>query len=250
MNEDKFMGKADVYAKYRFDYPTAFLDYLYADVGFGNQSTIADIGAGTGLLSRQLLQRRGKVICVEPNDDMLGMAKKELADFDKARFVRASAENTGLEDHSVDFITVAQAFHWFDRELFKAECQRILKDSGMVVLVWNDKDIDSPLIKEIAQTNAKYRENFQGFSGGRELSPDAYADFFRDGTCEYRTFRNDRTEGEEELIGGCLSASDAPREGSANCQAFVLELRRIFKEYSENGALIVPQVTRSYAGHV
>jgi len=250
MNEDKFKGKADIYAKYRFDYPAAFLDYLYTDVGLGAQSTIADIGAGTGILSKQLLGRGSKVICVEPNGDMLGMARKGLADFNKATFVQASAENTGLENHCVGFVTVAQAFHWFDRELFKAECQRILKDTGKVVLVWNDKDVDSTLIKEIAEANAKYRENFEGFSGGREIGPDAYADFFRDGYCEYRIFRNDRTEGEEELVGGCLSASDAPKEGSANYQAFVLKLRRIFKKYSKNGELILPQVTRSYAGSV
>jgi len=250
MNEDKFTGKADIYAKYRFDYPAEFLDYLYTDVGFDAKSVIADIGAGTGILSKQLLQRRSKVICVEPNGDMLGAAKKELADFNNTRFVQASAENTELKDHCVDFITAAQAFHWFDRDLFKKECRRILKDDGKVVLVWNDKDVDSPLIKKIMEVNEKYHENFTGFSGGRGVNPNDYADFFKDGYCEHRIFRNDRTESEEELVGGCLSASYAPKEGSVNYRDFVLELRRIFKKYSKNGVLALPQVTRSYVGSV
>ena len=257
MNEDKFTGKANIYAKYRPNYPSAFLDYLYKDVGFNAQSVVADIGAGTGILSKQLLQRRSNVICVEPNDDMLGMATQELADFQNVQFVQASAENTGLRGHCVDFITVAQAFHWFDRKAFKAECQRILRSTtdgsangDKVVLVWNDKDLDSPLMQEIAEVNARYRENFEGFSGGREINPDAYADFFRNGHCEYKTFRNDRMQSEETLIGGCLSASDAPKEGSPNHQGFVSALRQIFKKHSENGLMALPQVTRSYVGRV
>jgi len=250
MNEEKFSGKADIYAKYRPDYPSAFLDYLYKEIGFNAKSIIADIGAGTGILSRQLLQRGSKVICVEPNKDMLVAAKKELDGFNKVRFIEASAENTGMESHCVDFVTVAQAFHWFDGKLFKTECQRILKDNGKVVLVWNNKDSDSPIIKEMAEVNAKYCKNFKGFSGGAKTGLEAYAGFFRDGNCEYKTFRNDKTENEEEFIGRCLTASYAPKESSENYQTFVRELQNIFKKYSKNGMLTLPQTTRSYIGNV
>ncbi|MCL2884822.1 MAG: class I SAM-dependent methyltransferase [Oscillospiraceae bacterium] len=250
MNEDKFTGKAAVYARYRFDYPAAFLEYLYTEVGFGASAAIADIGAGTGILSKQLLQRGGEVTCVEPNGDMLAAARKALAGFSKVRFVQASAENTGLENHCVHFVTAAQAFHWFDRALFKRECQRILQGNGMAVLVWNDWDTDSPITRDIAEVRAQYRENAEGSLRTREIDPAAYADFFREGRCEYRIFRNDRTEGEEALIGGCLSVSDAPKEGSQQYDAFVQALRGIFKTYSTNGVLTLPQVTRSYVSGV
>jgi len=255
MNEEKFTGKADIYAKYRPAYPDTFLDYLYTDIGFSAQSTIADIGAGTGILSKLLLQRHSRVICVEPNDDMMSMMKNALADFSKVRLVQASAEHTGLEDDCVDFVTVAQAFHWFDSTLFKTECQRILRlpargKSGKVVLVWNNKDMDSPVMQEIAEAHARYREGGAAVSAARKTSADGYADFFRNGRCVCKEFQNNFTQDEEALIGGCLSASDAPKDGTANYRDFVRELQRIFRLYSENGLLTVRQVTRSYVGDV
>lgn len=60
--------------------------------------------------------------------------------------------------------TVAQAFHWFDRDRFKAECQRILKLDGSVVLLWNSTDNNSPINIEIANINRRLCEKFDGYS--------------------------------------------------------------------------------------
>ena len=60
--------------------------------------------------------------------------------------------------------TVAQAFHWFDRDRFKAKCQRILKLDGSVVLLWNSTDNNSPINIEIANINRRLCEKFDGYS--------------------------------------------------------------------------------------
>ena len=69
-NTKKFTNKADKYVSSRPSYPTKLMDYLYNEVGFSDKSKIADIGAGTGIFTRQLLERKSDVIAVEPNDDM------------------------------------------------------------------------------------------------------------------------------------------------------------------------------------
>ena len=134
MNEDKFSGKAGLYAKYRPSYPDELINWLFERT---NAETIADIGAGTGIFTKCLLKKPWKITAVEPNDDMLSELGNSVGD--KISIVKASAENTGLSENSFDLITVAQAFHWFDKELFKAECKRILHPDGFLAVVFNSR---------------------------------------------------------------------------------------------------------------
>ena len=78
MNETRFNGIGDIYAKYRPSYPQAFIEYLYSDVGINKDSIIADIGSGTGILTKQLLEVGNKVLAVEPSDGMRLVAEVDL----------------------------------------------------------------------------------------------------------------------------------------------------------------------------
>ena len=118
MNIKKFDGKGENYSKYRPTYPKEFIDYINSIDGLNDDSIIADIGSGTGILSKQLLDIGKYVIAVEPNADMRVFAEHILGDYKNFTSVNATAENTTLNNHSVDLITVAQAFHWFDRDKF------------------------------------------------------------------------------------------------------------------------------------
>lgn len=250
MNENKFSGKADIYVQYRPTYPGAFIGYLYAEVGFAPASRIADIGAGTGIFSRLLLEKGSRVFCVEPNADMLRAARNGLGQFPDCEFVQASAENTGLPDKSVDFVTATQAFHWFDRARFKHECQRILKDGGKVMLAWNSRDADEEVTRENARINKLMCPKFAGFSGGSAEDPEAYADFFKDGRCEFRTFRNDLRFDREAFIGRCLSASYAPLPGASAYEEYRAKIAELFEKYSRDGILPMGNIVRSYVGEV
>jgi ubiquinone/menaquinone biosynthesis C-methylase UbiE len=153
---DKFSGKADVYSKSRPSYPTVFIDYLFSINSLNETSRVADIGSGTGILTRQLLERGVSVVAVEPNDDMRTKAEQDLKGFEHFTSTKGSAEETSLPDNSVDIVIAAQAFHWFDHEKFKLECKRILKQDRKVALVWNSRDSESSLIKENAEIFKKY----------------------------------------------------------------------------------------------
>lgn len=134
MNEEKFSGKAEIYDKYRPTYPTALINVLYNEIHGDENSRVADIGAGTGIFTKALLGKFRNVTAVEPNGDMYSVLRANLPDITA---VQNSAENTGLPQSSFDLITTAQAFHWFDKDMFRNECKRILKPNGKLAVIWN-----------------------------------------------------------------------------------------------------------------
>jgi len=252
MNEDRFTGRADVYKKYRSSYPRELIDYLYTEVGFSPESVVADIGSGTGIFSRLLLERGSRVTCVEPNEDMRRTAERDLTEaFPHFVSLEASAESTGLADKSMNFVTVAQAFHWFDRPLFHGECRRILKDGGQVVLVWNVRDYEHEMIQKDLTIRETYAIDTKGFAYAGGPPPDR-ADFFANGVCAEKTFRNDMLMDRETYVGTNLSRSYSPREDQhpEKYRGLVAALRALFDEYQKHGVIHFPQYTQVFYGRV
>lgn len=255
-NEERFTGKADIYKKFRSSYPQELISYLYSEIGFCKASVIADIGSGTGIFSRLLLEQGSHVCCVEPNDDMRRIAENDLGNicgFENFTSIKAPAENTGLQEGSIDFITVVQAFHWFNKDAFKSECRRILKHSGKAVLVWNIRDYESEIIKKDYVIRKKYCFDTNGL-GLTDTLKDYMnlTDFFQDKTCEERTFKNDLLMDRETYIGMNLSRSYSPNEDENpdKFHGLVKELNNLFDEYNTNGIIYFPQFTKSYIGKV
>lgn len=135
MNTENFTGKAEAYAIGRPGYPKAAIDYICSLVP--QDAVFADIGAGTGKFTVTLAERGYSVFAVEPNADMRGQLVITLAPFPKVEIMDGTAEVTTLPDHSVDVITVAHALHWFNLDAFRAECRRIIKPDGLVVVIYN-----------------------------------------------------------------------------------------------------------------
>ena len=250
-NTTRFTGIAAQYAKYRPSYGGALIDYLYGEVGFRRESVIADIGAGTGIFSKLLLERGSKVFCVEPNNDMLGAAKEFLSGYPAVQFIHAPAEEIPLPDKSVDFITTAQAFHWFDEERFKKECQRLLKTGGKAALIWNCEVFGWEAVDEGDEINRRYCPDYDRAlpRSRRGLYPD-HSNFFKNGVVEFKTFPNDYVMDEGNFIGRNLSSSYAPKENDANYAGYVAEFRKLFAKYSKDGVFTMPNEVQSYVGEV
>jgi 16S rRNA A1518/A1519 N6-dimethyltransferase RsmA/KsgA/DIM1 with predicted DNA glycosylase/AP lyase activity len=107
----RFSSRVENYIKYRPRYPLEIIDFM-KDVGIlSNDSVIADIGSGTGILSELLIKNGKKVYGVEPNPDMRSAAEKILRKYPNFISISGSAENSGLQKNSLDLITVGQAFH-------------------------------------------------------------------------------------------------------------------------------------------
>src|SRR6185437_9351452 len=109
---ERFSTRVENYIKYRPSYPAAVLELMRVRCGLAATSTVADIGAGTGILTELLLETGATVYAVEPNKEMRSAAEHLLSDYGRFRSVNGTAEETTLPGASVDLITASQAFHW------------------------------------------------------------------------------------------------------------------------------------------
>jgi SAM-dependent methyltransferase len=234
MNEHRFDGISEFYARHRPAYPEAIFDYLDADVGIRKQATIADIGSGTGIFTKQLLDRGHTVYGIEPNNDMRKAAELLLSGYSNFTSVVGSAENTSLPDESIDIITTAQSFHWFDSKQFKTECNRILKPGGLVIIIWNGRPMEEPINFDNDASNRRFCPGFRGFASGM-VGTDLGRRFheFYQGKYENRFFTNDVDYDEQSFIGLNLSSSHSINENDPSYGDYVRELKALFGKYED-----------------
>ena len=245
-NTAKFTGKHLDYAAARPSYPEALLSHLRGRYTPPCQFTVADIGSGTGKFSAQLLDSGFTVYGVEPNGDMRGTAEALLGADPRFISVNGSDKRTGLADGSVDFVTVAQAFHWFDPQAFRGECLRVLKPCGRVFLIWNSRTASSQnaALSNVFQT---YCPDFHGFSGGITEDDDAIRDFFA-GSYSKEKFANPITFTKESFLRRCFSASYSLPQTHPNYAIYCRALEAVFDAFSQNGLLPQPNETVVYEG--
>jgi SAM-dependent methyltransferase len=142
---NRFSDRADDYVKYRPSYPAAVIDRILE--GLRTEPLVADIGAGTGISSRLIADRGVRVLAIEPNTAM----RTPAAAHPLVEFRDGTAEATGLENAAVDLVTCFQAFHWFDPEPTLLEFRRILKSTGRLALVWNNRDKEDAFTNEYSK---------------------------------------------------------------------------------------------------
>jgi SAM-dependent methyltransferase len=250
-SKTRFSNRVANYAKYRPGYPPEVLEYLSRVVGLGRESAVADIGSGTGILTSLLLDVARLVYAVEPNTEMRLAAEGLLKKRKNFVSVDGSAEDTRLTVNSVDLVTVAQAFHWFDRQKTKTEFGRILKHRGRVALMWNNRETKgnefSEQYEELLRTHAiDYNE-----VNHTKLGDEDFKKFFRDGKYESAVFENRQPEMDfDTLLGRVLSASYVPLPGQDNYEDFVERLRRIFDRTNRNGSVVLRYMTVVYCGEI
>lgn len=248
-NTNKFTGKAGLYSKFRPDYPKQLIVDLITKNNIKKDSIAADIGAGTGRLTKMLLEHNLQVFAVEPNTEMRQTAVNQLAANQYFHAINGTAEHTTLPDNSVDFVTVAQAFHWFDHASFKNEANRILKENGKVAIISNVRNISAPLNQEIAKVYQKFCPNFVGFSNGLKDSKEVYDSFFMNGYTE-TVYDFPISHDKNSFIGRHLSASYALNASDTLFPNFVQELSDLFDKYSKNDFLKLPNDTKYRCGNV
>jgi SAM-dependent methyltransferase len=148
---------------YRPPYAAAAVDRIVA-AGGKACPVAADIGAGTGHLTIDLLERQCVVDAVEPNEAMRTVGMRRTAGFDKVRWSVGVGEDTGLPPHRYDLVTYGSAFSTTDQPRALSEAARILADDGWFACVWNHRRLDDPLQTEIEQL---IHTRIPGYSYGR-----------------------------------------------------------------------------------
>jgi len=248
--KQRFSNRVADYVRYRPGYPAALLDLLRAECGFGPNHIVADVGSGTGLLSKLFLENGNRVFGVEPNQEMRQAGEEYLQSFSKFTSVTGSAEATTLGDASVDFITAGQAFHWFDARAARREFSRILKPDGWVVITWNDRRMEE------AQLTREYEDLLERFGIDYKRVKDAYPEsedirnFFAAGDFSARDLPNQQILDWEGFRGRLRSSSFAPTEGHPNHAPMTAELERIYRAHERNGSVCMEYFTRVYFGRL
>ena len=246
-HRQRFSGKADLYAAGRPSYAEGFLRDLKERFGFSEHTAVADIGSGTGMLTRQLLGLGCRVYAVEPNADMRRIAERDLSCHPGFCSLDGDAAQTKLPAASVDAVTAAQAFHWFPVEAFRQECLRIGKPGCRIFLIWNQRDMSHPVTQALYRLYQTHGKDFRGFNRGLRKDDERIRAFFRD---DYREleYPNPLTYDRDHFQTRCLSSSHSPQPGEANYEAYMAEVNRIFDTFAAEGRLTVANVTTVYTG--
>ena len=150
-----FGAAADVYERARPSYPEEAVRWIAERIHLDERSTVADVGAGTGKLTRMLVATHARIVAVEPVEAMRAVLLDRVPG---SEVLDGTAEAIPLPDASADAITVAQAFHWFDHERAIPELHRVLKPGGWLVLIWNSRDMNDPLQRGIEDLLAPLRD--------------------------------------------------------------------------------------------
>lgn len=143
-----FEAGAAAYEIARPGYPDEALEILQTEVGIGERTRVLDLAAGTGKLTRRLVELRAEVVAVEPVDGMRAQLQAVLPEVET---LDGTSEAIPVPDASVDVVTVAQAFHWFDADLALAEIARVLRPGGRVAILWNERDERTPWVAEMSR---------------------------------------------------------------------------------------------------
>lgn len=159
-----FSTQAVTYAQGRPDYPRQLTGWLADALQISAQSTVIDLGAGTGKFTRLLSSLAPTLIAVEPVAAMGAQLAKLLPD---VRLVDGTAESIPLATASADALVCAQAFHWFSTRAALAEIHRVLKPDGRLGLVWNVRDESVDWVAAITEIITPYEGDTPRFHTGR-----------------------------------------------------------------------------------
>lgn len=246
--KQRFSNRAADYARYRPGYPHEVLEVLRCWCSVKPEYAVADIGSGTGLLSKLFLENGNRVFGVEPNPEMRAAGQEFLSPYPRFTSVAGSAEATTLPSESVDLVAAAQAFHWFEVAPTRREFQRILKPKGRVTILWNERLLEeSPflcdyesLLRRFGTDYARVHESYPRaeqmllFFGANEFTSHSLPhaqEFDFDGLC-----------------GRLRSSSYAPAPDHPQFAPMMEELQRLFVVHQQNGVVRMEYRTRIYTG--
>ena len=234
-----FGAKTADYVASRPDYPQALFDALAHECALPAQAKIADIGAGTGLLTQGLLVRGWAVCAIEPSAEMRAACDAQLGGQPGYSSAAGSAEAIPLPDASLDLITAAQAFHWFEPEAARAEMLRVLKPGGQVALIWNDRQSDQALQRALND------EVFGPFGGERRNALLAHEDRGQVGAFFGRTVPRQLSWPHQHALGAAglrslgFSRSYMPRPDSEAGRAAAAAVDAVFARFADGGQVLL-----------
>lgn len=242
------------YALYRPDYSTTVRDLLIRHVSpEGRAPEVADVGAGTGIWSRLLLEAGLSCRCVEPSAEMREQGVRHTAGAGVVAWSEGSGEATGLPDACVDWVTMASSFHWVQPDAGLREFARILRPGGSFTALWNPRNIEGDAFHEGIET--MIHDMVPGLqrksSGARGKVADMYGTLVSTGHFEDVVFveaPHRIAMSKERYIGAWRSVNDI--QAQAGPERFAEILARIGERIAGLEQVVVPYLTRSWTARL
>ncbi len=238
--QGRFSDRAADYANYRPSYPAPAIDSILEGLDNPSGLIAADIGAGTGISSRLLAERGVRVLAIEPNTQMIQAALPHPL----VEFHNGTAENTNLPNASVDLVVCFQSFHWFDTQPTLLEFRRILKPTGRLAVVWNDRDRSDEFTQSYTRLVQIASNNHPAESRLVSVDPLLASPLFPNARCHTFAYRQELDK--DSLISRAMSVSYIPPSGLAQ-QQLVSDLKELYnRSCDENGLVYLVYRTSVY----
>jgi len=244
-----FSSKVADYVASRPDYPAALFEALSQRCDLPPEATVVDVGAGTGLLTQGLLARGHRVWAVEPNAAMRAVADHALARWPRYESAAGSAESLPLAESSVDLITAAQAFHWFDVDRARYEFLRVLRPQGQVTLIWNDRVASDPLHLALDEI----LDHYGGAKRDALVKHEERGDlpkFFGTAVPAELKWPHEHCLNEQGLLSLAFSRSYMPERDSVPGRQACEQLRQLYRRFASDGKLVVRYSTVAIIGRL
>jgi SAM-dependent methyltransferase len=235
--QGRFSDYSTDYARYRPSYPVAAINSILE--GLKLPLVAADIGAGTGISSHLLADRGVRVLAIEPNAAM----RQAALPHPLIEFRDGTAENTTILKASVDLVACFQSFHWFDPVPSLKEFRRILKRSGRLAVVWNNRDRADEFTQSYTRLVQIASNNHPAESRLVSVDPLLTSPLFPNVRCQTFTYRQQLDL--DGLIGRAMSVSYVPRTGAAQ-QQLVSDLQELYNRCHKNGFVYLVYRTSVY----
>ncbi|WP_345803153.1 class I SAM-dependent methyltransferase [Microbacterium sp. AZCO] len=165
-----FGAAAGAYESGRPDYPRDAVDWLLEPIATAERAVrVADVGAGTGKLTRTIVETGANVVALDPDADMLASLRENVHGVPT---FAGTAERMPLPDASVDAVLLGQAWHWVDVDDASREVARVLRPGGVLGLVWNIRDESEPWVADLtAAMRGSHAEQMLSDDGPRVAPP-------------------------------------------------------------------------------
>lgn len=244
----RFSDRVDNYAKFRPSYPLEAVEHLKKKCALTSESKIAELGSGTGIFTKLLLDSGFEVFAVEPNVPMREEAEKQLASYPRFHSIAGQAEATTLSSQKFDLVLAAQAFHWFDEVKAREEWKRILRPGGFAAIVWNIREETSDFgraYEELLQLNTIDYRKAKKYG---DMVKERIAYCFEAHGYEHTSFSNKQEHDWESFWGYFQSASYSPPLDHPKYESAKTKLQQLFAQFRVGGKLIIEYHTEVYWG--
>jgi len=228
-----FSRKAEKYAKYRWEYAARAIETILDLTQMSILSTVADLGAGTGKLTKHFVGKAQRIYAIEPNFELRQILSRDLGAIPSISVMDTCAEDTKLPDNTVNVITVAQAIHWFDPEPARQEMLRILKEAGWLALIRNYGADGEPNKAVQSLMTEEYGADFSVLTERPEEKPARF--YFANDDFQRYVFPFAFHQGWEEFLGTLTTVSFMPDEDHPLFPKLEARAREIFSQYSNHG---------------